>query len=371
MSRSFSQKILISTNSSCNLKCIYCFEKNKSNYTFDVSKAISIIEKLLSSKSELGTKIKIHGGEPFLVFNKLKQLCECLWAKNYPEYYEFHITTNGTLIHGKIQDWLRNNKEKIRLKLSIDGDKLSNDINRPCSFEKIDFPFLVRTYPNIVASMTITPQTLRYFFENIKFLHRSGFKNIVFQFSLMTNWSKCDLQKIFYQQMSLLIDYYIKNPNITPCFSWIKIEKTLNVFAKPLCGIGHMKAFDFQSNQFYPCQMCFPSVCGDTLSSKLQKIDFTSPDILADGPCRNCSFVNLCTTCYAENYITRGSASNRDLSICSYQEILYASIFRYEYERILKIENPTSSDIRKMTAIQKHYKKVESILSNIKVISKG
>ena len=77
MSPKFSQKILISTNSSCNLKCIYCFEKNKSNYEFDVQEAASLIGEMLSKRTEFGTKIKIHGGEPFLVFDKFKKILCC------------------------------------------------------------------------------------------------------------------------------------------------------------------------------------------------------------------------------------------------------------------------------------------------------
>ena len=53
----------------------------------DVDEAFCIIDEQLNTKTELGTKIKLHGGEPFIVFPKIKQLCERLWSKDYPEYY--------------------------------------------------------------------------------------------------------------------------------------------------------------------------------------------------------------------------------------------------------------------------------------------
>ncbi len=352
MFRKFSQKILISTNSSCNLKCVYCFEKNKGNYEFEVSKAVSIIGNLLSNKTEFGTKIKIHGGEPFLVFDKIRLLCEALWQKKYPEYFQIHITTNGTLIHGEIQDWLYKHRDRVVLKLSVDGDKESNDINRPNSFDLIDFSFLIDTWPLIAASMTITPKTLPHFYNNIKFLHSIGFKNIIFQFSLLTDWANYDLKKEFHRQMVMLVDYYLDNPTISPCFSWLNIGDTLDK-SKPLCGIGHMKAYDFQSNQYYPCQMCFPSACGEKTSAELQQIDFEQLDMLADSRCRKCPFVNLCITCYAENYISRGSANKRDMNICDYQRVLFNAIFRYEYARILNEVEPTLIDVKKMQAVQK------------------
>lgn len=80
-----------------------------------------------------------------------------------------HITTNGTLIHGEIQNWLYKNRDRVILKLSIDGDKKSNDITRPNSFSQIDLPFFVNTWPLIVASMTITPERLPLFYDNIRF----------------------------------------------------------------------------------------------------------------------------------------------------------------------------------------------------------
>ena len=78
-------------------------------------------------KTEHGTKIKLHGGEPFLVFPKIKQLCETLWEKQFPEYYHFSVTTNGTLIHGDIKRWLYENRDKITLKLSLDGSRKSHN----------------------------------------------------------------------------------------------------------------------------------------------------------------------------------------------------------------------------------------------------
>ena len=364
MCRQFSKKILISTNSSCNLKCIYCFEKHKGNNEFDVMEAVSVIGEMLTTKSEYGTKIKIHGGEPFLVFDKTKQLYEGLCRMNYPEYFEFHITTNATLIHREIKDWLYKHKERIRLKLSVDGDKLSSDINRPDSFEKIDFSFLLETWPELVASMTITPQTLPLFCDNIKFMHSIGFKNIIFQLSLMTEWQKYHLQKEYYHQLSLLVQYYLENKHIAPCFHWLDIGKLLDN-PKPLCGVGRMKAYDFQTKSYYPCQMCFPSACGDKTSKELQEYNFTSADILAEGECASCPFVNLCITCYAENYITRGSAARRDMNICSYQKILFFAIFQYEYMRIIQKETPTGKDVKQMKAIQRFHESIAEFVNNI------
>ena len=167
------------------------------------------MKNILKEKTEFGTKIKLHGGEPFLVFPKIKQLCENLWKENLPEFYRFHLTTNGTLIHGEIQDWLYENRDKIVLKLSLDGNRTSHNLNRSNSFELIDTSFFVKTWSNVRVNMVITPATLPYVSENIKFLHSIGFKQIISRFSLMTDWQPCKLKKEFYLQMLFLFFYNI------------------------------------------------------------------------------------------------------------------------------------------------------------------
>ena len=188
------------------MKCIYCYEREKKNIELDVDEAIGVLTEILNTKTESGTKIKLHGGEPFLVYDKIKQLCETLWNKNFNDYYHFHVTTNGTLVHGEIQEWLIKNKDKITLKLSLDGDKRSNDINRPHSFDLIDLPFFLSTWPDLRVNMTITPSTIPFFASNIKYLHSVGIRNILCHFSLFTDWSKCNMKADFYNQLLDLID---------------------------------------------------------------------------------------------------------------------------------------------------------------------
>lgn len=138
---SYSRKICIATNYSCNLNCIYCFETNRNTSEFDVDEAFAILMSELYESTPNGTKIKLHGGEPFMVFPKIRELCERLWSADIPESFHIHLTTNGTLVHGEIQSWLYENRDSISVKLSLDGDRLSNEINRPGSFDNIDLPF--------------------------------------------------------------------------------------------------------------------------------------------------------------------------------------------------------------------------------------
>lgn len=363
----YSRRIYVSTNFSCNLNCVYCFERNKNNIEFDVDEAVSILEKMLMEKTEHGTKIKLHGGEPFLVFPKIKQLCETLWKKQFPEYYHFSVTTNGTLIHGEIKRWLYENRDKITLKLSLDGNRKSHNINRSNSFDKIDLDFFVQTWKDIRLNMVITPATLLYVAENVKFLHSQGFNQIYSRFSLMTDWKKCHLEKEFYHQMLNLAQFYLDNPTIVPCeffsydISWTLADESFTA----LCNIGNCQAFDFQTRKYYPCHMCFPSVCGEKKSRELEHIEMKEDNEHKEECCIYCPFINICKTCYAENYIMRGSVSRRDTSLCAYQKIVFIVLFKYEYARIMKLEFPTLHDVGKMQAIQKWYPMIKLIEENL------
>lgn len=363
----YSRKICIATNSTCNLKCIYCYERNKENTEFNDYEALEKIIEILKVPTKYGTKIKFHGGEPFLVFSKIKRLCETLWKQEFAEYYHFHITTNGTLVHGEIQDWLYENRDKITVKLSLDGDKISSDINRPNSFELIDVSFFLRTWPNIRVNMTITPETVPYIFENVKYMASLGIKNILSHFSLMTDWENCHLEKELYKQLLYVSEFYLDNPRLEPwLFYSYDISRTLykNRFYSS-CSLGDTMAYDFQTKMFYPCHMCFPSIGGEKISRELSKINFSNLNEIEESCCAGCSFVNICITCYAENYISRGSVSRRDMSLCFYNKLIFAALAKYEYARILKLKEPNSEDIKKMIAInalQDEIKTIEDVV---------
>lgn len=337
---------------------------------FNVDEAFNVIDEQLKVKTELGTKIKLHGGEPFLVYDKIKLLCERVWANTYPEYHHFHLTTNGTLIHGVIQKWLYENRDKITVKLSLDGNKSTHDLNRSNSFDDIDIPFFVKTWPDITVNMTITPATLPFLSENIQFIHSAGIKNVVSHFALMTDWTNSGLEKILYEQMLDLANYYLSHPNIEPChFFDPDISDTLY---KPLfnaaCVRGQGTAYDYQTKKNYPCFMCFPALAGEKISNELSKIDFTDTDKLEQPCCLNCHFINICPTCYAENYITRGDISKRDMTLCKFYKVIIAVLFQYEYERLIKTNSPTENEVKKMLAIQKWQEEINSVIKTIQSI---
>lgn len=364
----YSRHIFIQTNSSCNLKCSYCYEQNKDGKLFDEQLAISKLEKILSIPTQKGTKIKLIGGEPFMAFQKIKLLCETIWSLDLKEQYFFQITTNGTLVHGEIQDWLRQNKKRVECKLSLDGAERSHNINRNNSFNLIDIKFFTETWEKGTANMVVTPVTLPFFYDNVTFLHTCGFYNIVPIFAVLTEWNNEGLEKVFYEQLTSLAKYYLSNPLIRRC-------QTLNnslerVLIKDcdytVCDIGRKLAFDINTDKIYPCHLLFPSVCGQKQDT-FKQFDFSKRSNLDKEPCQSCVFVNICHTCYAANLIERGAFANRDMIMCRYRKISFLVDAKLEYNRIMQQSSITDRDYSIMMAIKNlipELHKIEISLSN-------
>uniref|UniRef100_UPI002623FD06 radical SAM protein n=1 Tax=Terrisporobacter sp. TaxID=1965305 RepID=UPI002623FD06 len=125
----------ISVTEDCNLKCIYCIDENNilSTCHKDILTNDEII-KIATQCADLGIKkIRITGGEP-LVRKNIENLIYEL--NNIDGIEEIYITTNGVLLHDKIEN-LKNNGltgvnisldslKKDRFKKLTKFDKLSN-----------------------------------------------------------------------------------------------------------------------------------------------------------------------------------------------------------------------------------------------------
>ena len=236
--------ICISTNRNCNLHCMYCFERNKSKEEFDIDYCKKKLKNLLKSEIDNQHTVKLHGGEPFLVFEKIKVFCEDIWDE-FPNVI-FRTTTNGTLIHGEIQTWLKLNENHFRIKLSIDGCKEAQDINRPNSFNLIDIHFFSSVLHGVVANLTITPKTLHLLCKSVAFLHESGFQTIRPNFQELADWDKYEYLKEFHNQLILLKSFYLLNPQYKVCKLFdIHFERVNDdsEFYYP-CTIGSKLAFD-------------------------------------------------------------------------------------------------------------------------------
>lgn len=318
---------LVVTNN-CNLHCTYCYESHNTEFmTFDTAKGIVDAELKRVDNGDM-VEFDFFGGEPFLNFALIKNVYEYIkrQADNMNKKFHCFASTNGTLVHGEVQHWLRENMKHMTLGLSFDGNKHMQDINRCNSFDSIDLDFFLKNYPTQPIKMTISQETLPHLYDGVKFLHDYGFEvNCNLAFGI--DWTNKDNEVILERQLSQLIDYYIQNPKIKPCLllerSILPVALSSEYIERP-CGAGvNMRTYDVDG-KCYPCQFFMPISVGADRAKTLGNIEF--PDKIAvsllDKECQSCCVKSICDSCYGSNYNERNSIFSRSRTMCTLNKIV-------------------------------------------------
>lgn len=303
----------------CNLNCSYCYEKQKSSRQITIDRAKEIVCQYLNGTDYPEVEIDLFGGEPFLRFDLIKELCEWTWNQKWKAKYIFFTTTNGTLVHGEIKEWLRRHKTQFWCGLSLDGRPETHNRNRSNSFDKIDIDFFKECWPEQTIKMTISKEGMETLADDIIYLHSLGFDVTGTNFAEGIDWSDEQYLKIAFEQMEKLCVYYIEHPNIKPSplinmrIARCEEEK---VFSK-WCGCGeHMAVYDTDGKK-YPCTFFTPMTFSKEQLDSLKNIDFTNPDNFIDKECfENCYLEPVCNCCYGANMMMNGRVNKRDKSKC-------------------------------------------------------
>ncbi len=189
----------------CNLNCAYCFiNKDKGeNLSLDLSTAKKSVDILFSYPGVRKT-LYFSGGEPMLEFALLKKIhtyakCE---AKKKGILLDTVVVTNGTLLNREMIRFFF--KEKIKVKISLDGGKIIHDKNRPfknnpagSSFEQVikNISRIDLIKMRAAVTLVFTPKTMDHLLENIKFLQTKNFFSIEFFPDIYAPWKSSDLVK--------------------------------------------------------------------------------------------------------------------------------------------------------------------------------
>lgn len=340
--------ILLTIAESCNLDCIYCYEDFKCKKTMDFETAIRIIDRELASLPEgITLDVSYMGGEPFINFKLMKQIYEYYEALGVLNI-KYTCSSNGTLVHGEIKEWIRKHFPKFSYNLSLDGIKKVQDHNRSNSFDLIDLNFYLELYQDKgFVKMTLHPDTISYLAESIRFIHSLNLHPVA-NCAYGVDWTDSKILNIYKEQLLDLIQFYLDNPDIKPCSL---LDENIKILAydtnyKPWCGIEKMTVFNTVGKGF-PCHFFQDLTLGQELSRKMPEFDVTRLIDYMDPVCKTCKFINLCPTCFGSNYKATGCFNKRDLSVCKTVKLqLYANAI-FQLERIKKygISNLNLSEI--------------------------
>ena len=350
--------IMLVVTHRCNLNCVYCYEpkKTRSHMSLDTAKQI-IMSQLSSIDSQISRlEIQFMGGEPLMEFNLIRNLSEWIWAQdiNIKELVLF-ASTNGTLLNDEMKKWFYQNRTRIVLGLSFDGNPYMQNLNRSNSYKHIDLDFFRNTWPNQGVKMTISPHTIPSLYDGVVSLHKLGFNNIDADLAMgrKVSWSKESLL-IYREQLNKLVDFYMNNLDIQPLSILgldvrAVLDRDRNKINKT-CSCGEeLTCYDWDG-EAYACHLFSPvTIERDLAISTRRCVDFSNHTLFTSTRCMQCLLAGVCNRCYGMNYICSGDVSVPSSFHCGAYKISYVANCRLQLAKATK--NNNQEEINQITNI--------------------
>jgi uncharacterized protein len=369
---------------SCNLKCKYCFVKQKPrNMTYQIAQ--DVVEFLVKNANERGERPSINyfGGEPLLKWDEIIVPLTLYIREKYGENFELSMTTNGVLLDKEKLEFMKTHK--IGFMVSFDGDKCTQDLNRPLQNGDSSFdilapriPMFLEYNPIMTFRATVDHDNVGEYFNTHKFAIDNGYTNVFTIVNVFTAWSqeeKAELKK----QIRMTVDYYLellgkgKEVSFSPFGTMFQKMKQINqaitnnqfrttgegMLGFGRCGLGASKFASVGTDgTLYSCQeMCdnderggFFQIGniyeGENNEKRMAVINEFNPKIVHSTEymeCKECPFNMICDgACTINNYFATGDLNVMPSILCYYYQCLYYEAVRItqlalKYERMVNI----------------------------------
>lgn len=317
----------------CNLACKYCYEgqdKNDNRFTMDkVDLLMQFIERYNIRGEEV--LVNFHGGEPILEIDTIEEIIKRV-KKKYP-CASLGITTNGTIMSDKIADILIDCGMEITV--SIDGNQACHDKYRIYKSGKGTHHKVMSTIKflqnkgakNMRYRLTFNSQTVRYLFENIRWLAENGIKEVVPAPDYFDkNWEDASINE-FVKNVELLKKMKTNNQDVE---LYIPYTDKSEIKQKGRCR-GGMGAYHIDANgDLYPCVFTvgnkdykLGSLEEGILENKIKELE----KIYLEDPkeCEGCDFTKYCTSyrCKFLNELLCGNIYHVSPLVCEFEHVIY------------------------------------------------
>lgn len=256
--------ITLHLTSNCNMRCSYCYAKDKKKNSMSkevIAKSIEFCKKF--SNKNIG--IIFFGGEPLLEKNLIIfALRKCIDLEEKEGIiFHYKITTNGLKLDEKTINFFTENR--IRVAISIDGiEEVHNfhrkDLNGKDTFNKIikNARILLKYQPYSQVFMVLTPETVKFYSKSFKFLYDFGFRYIISSIDYSSKWDKKDL-KILKKEYHKILKIYEKilKENGKIYFSPFEKKWASHILGKDAicqqCQLGMRQISIDPNGEIYPC----------------------------------------------------------------------------------------------------------------------
>lgn len=356
------KRVMLIITNVCNMRCEYCFEHEKNAQIMSLETAKNAISEAFSDIEDYaGGIVEVFGGEPFLNFSLIRQIYDFVKEKYSAYNVTFETTTNGTCVHGEIQEWLYKHREEFDIALSLDGSQNVHDMVRKMkdgsgSFERIDLDFFLKTWPHCIAKMTINEKTLPYLSASIKYVEALGFTSKC-SLAIGMRWHGTNNKDILARELGRLVDYYLEDNNRRLC---LLLSFDLRLLFYPYneyyryCGVGgyQMICYDHLGNK-YPCQGFSPISIGKK-AVNFENLDESSFELADDNQCKTCSFLRICNNCYSANYQATGNPQQQVPEQCIFNRMCMLASSKIRFYRLMSkgLENLSDDERLILKAIQ-------------------
>lgn len=343
--------LTLELNNQCNLNCSYCYKGVKTNLFMNLKTTQEAIVYAVNAVQEQhrDKKLKINflGGEPLISFDLIKEIVSFCEGYASQIIFSYTITTNGILLDKVIVDYLI--EKKIRIKLSLDGDRYIHNLNRVNYYgggsydqiiEKFDllcrYENLSQTY--IQVSNVITKNNYQYLFSSIKHNLSKGFRYLDSGMDSTENWDDNELAMVETKILDAIQYYIFFNINHEPVI-WSFFDKIFYA-TKPLqrlhsCGAGIVSIYVSPEGKVYPC----PGAIGTNLMlgniNERVILDSIKKSVNAlsekNNECRSCHYSDKCKgrVCFVDNIKVNGDLSKVTKLNCWFTKFSNKVILQY------------------------------------------
>ncbi len=373
------QTVMLTVTDDCNLRCRYCFELDKNPRVMDPVLMREIVSRHVTPANEFTEVVfDIPGGEPLLVFDRIRDLIDWFHQQKWQKSHLFSIGTNATLLEDDMKAWFASHHDCVVLCTSLDGTKEAHDLNRCNSYDAVvrNVPFLVEHWPDQAVKMTINADTIHLVAEGVKNIHALGLlveANVIFEDGWGSPESKRELLEEYTRQLETLVEFYTEHPELAPPRL---VNKYLPVVLRGggpesrYCGAGkYMVSYDVDGRA-YPCHRFTP------LGSRRPAVDPYAREesaLFLAGPdrCQDCLISSICPTCQGHNWEVHGNVDYRTTSHCEFVKLEVLASAKLAFNRLkprlLDLPLKQMEQDREVMETLLHLESIKKIFQEMKV----
>lgn len=341
----------------CQLRCSYCYQHGKNDVSMTRETAKKAIDMLFEEYNKNGyigednaqcVILEFIGGEPLLNLDVMDYTVEyfkhkaALLKHSWAIYYMINMTTNGILYDDpKVQDFLKRNKGRVSISITMDGNKELHDSCRKFPDGSGSYDIVEKSVKQLLldtgyvsTKLTLAPANISYLYDAMLNLYSLGMNDIASNCIFEKGWATKHAV-IFYDQLKKLANYLIENVGLSTTLFQDMIGKPMseNENNNWCGGTGKMLAIT-PDGSIYPClrytefslkKGCEPLTIGNIDTGiGVSKEDAETIDMLnaitrrsqSTDECFNCPIASGCAWCSAYNYEETGTPNKRVTYIC-------------------------------------------------------